>query len=194
MTDRNLVLASTSPYRRQLLERLRLPFDALSPDCDETAHAGESPAELVVRLAEDKARSVASTAPDALIIGSDQVASLDGRILTKPGRHQRATEQLQACSGRRIRFYTGLCVLDTATDEAETVLEGYDVVFRSLTADEIERYLQAEAPYDCAGSIRSEGYAVTLFERMVGDDPTTLIGLPLIRLAAILRAQGLTLP
>lgn len=194
MTERNLVLASTSPYRRQLLERLQLPFDTLAPDCDETAHEGETPEMLVKRLAEDKARSISSRVTDAIVIGSDQVASLEGDILTKPGRHERARQQLQACSGRRVVFHTGLCVLDTTSDDAVTVDEEFAVEFRPLTEDEIERYLQIEAPYDCAGSIRSEGYAVTLFERMSGDDPTALVGLPLIRLARLLRDHGLTLP
>lgn len=189
-----LILASTSPYRREQLERLRLPFTAVAPDCDETPLPGESPHALVQRLAEAKARSVAANAGDAVVIGSDQVAALGERILTKPGDHATAVEQLSACSGRTVVFHTGLCVIDGPGDTVTTECIDYRVDFRALEADEIERYLAAEQPYDCAGSIRSEGYAVSLFARMAGDDPSALIGLPLIRLAAVLRASGFTLP
>lgn len=193
MTQRSLILASTSPYRRQLLERLRLPFETATPDCDETPRAGEDADTLVRRLAEAKARSVAATAGDALVIGSDQVAVLDDRILTKPGTHARALEQLEACSGRDVRFHTGLSLVDTRGG-ARTECVDYSITFRRLQRAEIERYLAAESPYDCAGSIRSEGYAIALFERMEGSDPNALIGLPLIRLAALLREAGLDVP
>lgn len=191
---RPIVLASTSPYRRTLLERLRLDFETAAPDCDETRDPGETAGALVGRLAEDKARSVGERHPQALIIGSDQVAALDERILTKPGTHARAVEQLTACSGRSVIFHTGLCLFDAAANRAHTERIDYMVHYRDLNADEIERYLQREQPYDCAGSIRSEGYAVTLFESMEGPDPTALIGLPLIRLAALLREAGVELP
>jgi septum formation protein len=194
MTTQRLILASTSPYRREQLERLRLPFTTAAPDCDETPLANETPRALVQRLAEAKARSVAQHAGDAIVIGSDQVAALGERILTKPGDHANAVEQLSACSGRTVIFHTGLCLIDGPNGTATIECIDYRVDFRVLDSDEIERYLAAEQPYDCAGSIRSEGYAVTLFERMEGDDPSALIGLPLIRLAALLRTAGCTLP
>ena len=197
MTAPRIVLASTSPYRRQLMEKLRLPFDTAAPDCNEEAGPGESPAALVERLAASKARSVALDLDDAaLVVGSDQVAELDGRVLTKPGDHARAAEQLRACSGRTVVFHTGLALVDARRDPAAARVERvvYRVTFRALATGEIERYLAAEAPYDCAGSIRSEGYAVTLFEALEGPDPNALVGLPLIRLAAMLREAGLALP
>lgn len=189
-----LVLASSSPYRRQLLERLRIPFEAATPDCDETPRAGEGPVALVGRLAEAKARSVAAVRNDALIVGSDQVAALDDTILTKPGTHERAVAQLTACSGRTVVFHTGLALVDGRSGDARVGVVDFPVSFRALSAGEIERYLAAEAPYDCAGSIRSEGYAITLFDAMQGEDPTALVGLPLIRLSMLLREAGLPLP
>jgi len=197
MATPRIVLASTSPYRRQLMDKLRLPFETAAPDCDETPGADESPARLVERLARSKAESIAETLDDAaLVIGSDQVAGLGDRILAKPEEHERAVEQLQACSGQRVGFYTGLAVTDTRMQGAGVHTEHtvYWVTFRTLERDEIERYLTTEAPYDCAGSIRSEGYAITLFESMEGPDPNALVGLPLIRLAALLRNAGITLP
>ena len=191
---RPIVLASTSPYRRDLLQRLGLPFTTGAPRCDESPRPHETAEELVVRLAEAKARSLESLPPDSLVIGSDQVAALDGRILTKPGNHARATEQLRACSAREVVFHTGVCLYDSATQRARSERVDYTVNFRPLTDAEIERYLLREQPYDCAGSIRSEGYAVTLFESMAGPDPSALIGLPLIRLGALLRAAGIELP
>ena len=194
MTASRLILASTSPYRRELLERLRLPFATRAPDCDETALPAEPAPALVERLARDKAASVARDAADALVIGSDQVAALGDRILTKPGDHANAVEQLRACSGRSVVFHTGLAVFDAASGRQRSECIDYAVDFRPLGDDEIERYLQAERPYDCAGSIRSEGHAVVLFERLRGDDPSALIGLPLIRLCALLREFGVTIP
>jgi len=191
---RPIVLASTSPYRRQLMERLRVRFEVVAPDCDESRRQGESARDLVVRLAEAKARSVAGHRPGALIIGSDQVAALDDRVLAKPGSHERAVEQLQACSARTAVFHTGLCLLNTETGTARVECIDHGVAFRALDDAEIERYLRLDQPYDCAGSIRSEGYAVTLFESMEGPDPTTLVGLPLIRLCALLREAGVELP
>lgn len=191
---RPVVLASTSPYRRSLLQRLQLDFRVAAPDCDESPRAGEAAPDLVRRLAEAKARSVAGAHADALIIGSDQVAVLDERVLTKPGTHARACEQLAACSGRTVVFHTGLCLFDADSGRASTECVDYRVRFRTLAAAEIERYLLLERPYDCAGSIRAEGYASVLFESMEGTDPSALIGLPLIRLAALLRAAGIALP
>ncbi|MEF8834176.1 MAG: Maf family nucleotide pyrophosphatase [Halofilum sp. (in: g-proteobacteria)] len=194
MTAQRLILASTSPYRRDLLERLRVPFETASPDCDETAMQGETPADLVTRLARDKAASVAGDARDALVIGSDQVAALGDRILTKPGDHATAFEQLRASSGASVVFHTGLALIDSTSGREACVRVDYTVDFRGLTDDEIERYLSAEAPWDCAGSIRSEGYGIVLFRRMRGDDPTALIGLPLIRLRELLGDFGWPLP
>jgi MAF protein len=194
MTQQRLILASTSPYRRELLERLRIPFEAVSPDCDETARPGETPSDLVTRLAHDKAASVASRERDALVIGSDQVAALGDRILTKPGDRATAFEQLRASSGRRVIFHTGLALIDSANDRETRVCVEYGVDFRELSDDEIDRYLTAEQPWDCAGSIRSEGYGVVLFSAMHGDDPTALVGLPLIRLRGLLSDFGCSLP
>ncbi|MGC9457168.1 MAG: Maf family protein [Halothiobacillaceae bacterium] len=187
--NEQLILASSSPYRRDLLARLGLPFDCIRPEVDETARPGESPEALVVRLARAKAAVVARACPGRLVIGSDQVAVLDGQILGKPGGHEQARRQLQAASGRTVRFLTGLCLL-TDQGPGECDLVPFDVRFRSLTDREIEAYLQRERPYDCAGSFKSEGLGVMLFESMTGEDPTALIGLPLIRLCAMLRAVG----
>jgi len=189
-----LILGSTSPFRRELLGRLELPFSAASPDTDETAHAGELPEALVQRLAEAKARAVAPMHPDALIIGSDQIAVLDGQILGKPGNHARAVEQLRAASGRTVTFLTGLCLLDSASDVAQVTFEPFRVHFRELDEAHIERYLQAEQPYNCAGSFKSEGLGIALFAKLEGDDPTGLIGLPLIRLVDMLQRAGVAVP
>lgn len=185
-----LILASTSPYRRALLERLGLPFSTAAPDVDERCHPGESPSELVRRLAEAKARAVALNHPDALIIGSDQVACLDDAILGKPGDHATAIAQLERASGRGVLFLTGLCVLDARSGQAQTLVEPFRVYFRHLTRARIEGYLERERPYDCAGSFKSEGLGIALFERLEGDDPAALIGLPLIRLIPWLEAAG----
>jgi MAF protein len=189
-----LVLASTSPYRRELLGRLGLPFTSARPDADESALPGESPEALVARLAESKARSVARHHPEALVIGSDQVAVLDGEIIGKPGTPERAREQLARTSGRSVRFLTGLCLLDTASGESQVLVEPFTVHFRELDAATIARYVAAEQPYDCAGSFKSEGLGITLFARLEGDDPNSLIGLPLIRLVDLLAESGIVLP
>lgn len=189
-----LILASTSRHRRQLLERLGLDFIAVPPGVDEAAHAGESPAELATRLARTKAETVAANHPASLIIGSDQVAALDGKPLGKPGTESRALAQLQACSGRRVRFHTGLCLLDTRQGKAFEHLDTTEVHFRPLSLEEIQRYLHAEQPYDCAGSFKSEGLGIALFESIESRDPSALIGLPLIALTRFLRACGLNLP
>ena len=186
-----LILASSSPYRRELLSRLGVEFSSVSPDIDESARADETPDALVCRLAEDKARAVALAHPSALIIGSDQVATLEGRVLGKPGTHDRAVEQLSLASGKRVTFHTGLCLLNSDTDRLQVCSVPYHVEFRDLTPEEIERYLQKEQPYNCAGSFKSEGLGICLFERMEGDDPASLIGLPLIQLVSMLRREGL---
>ena len=189
-----LVLASTSPYRRELLGRLGLPFSSARPDADESPLPGEAPEALVARLAELKARSVAAHHPQALVIGSDQVAVLDDAVLGKPGTPERAREQLTRASGRCVRFLTGLCLLDAASDEARVLVETFTVHFRELDAARIARYVDAEQPYDCAGSFKSEGLGITLFTHLEGDDPNSLIGLPLIRLVDLLAERGVALP
>lgn len=186
-----LVLASTSPYRRELLQRLGLPFDCQRPDCDESPLHGETAPDLVRRLARDKARSVAVHCPDSVIIGSDQVATLDDMILTKPGSHERAVAQLSAASGREVTFFTGLCVINTADNSEQLDVIPYSVIFRDLSPTQIETYIEREQPLDCAGSFKSEGLGVALFEKMSGDDPAALIGLPLIRLVSMLEQAGL---
>ncbi len=186
-----LILASSSPYRREVLSRLGVEFSSVSPEIDESPKTGETPADLVTRLAESKAQAVGTSHPQALIIGSDQVATLDDHVLGKPGTHQKAVEQLTLLSGRRVAFFTGLCVLNSDTDERQVCCEPYFVEFRKLTCEEIEHYLHKEQPYNCAGAFKSEGLGICLFERMEGDDPASLIGLPLIKLVNMLRNQGL---
>jgi septum formation protein len=187
---RRIVLASTSRYRRMLLKRLRISFIAVAPDTDETPLPGEAPAATAWRLAEAKARSVVVAHPDALIIGSDQVADCGGQPVGKPGNHERAVAQLGELSGKTVTFHTGLALLDAATGRCETALVDVRSTFRFLTAAEIDAYLRAERPYDCAGSVRSEALGIALFESIDSDDPTALIGLPLIRLTSMLRAAG----
>ena len=191
---RPLVLGSTSRYRGELLSRLGLPFTVDAPQVDETPRPGETPRALAWRLAEAKAREVARRHPTAIVIGADQVADLDGEPLGKPGTHERARAQLQRMRGHSVIFQTALSVVCTATDFAQTELAAVEVRFRALTDDEIERYLRAEQPYDCAGSAKSEGLGITLLDAIHNDDPTALVGLPLIRTARLLRAAGLTLP
>ncbi len=191
MTAPRLILASTSVYRRELLARLRLPFDVLSPGVDETPLAGESAAALALRLALAKANAAAASAGDAVVIGSDQVAELDGCAIGKPGSHVRATEQLQQMSGQRVVFHTAVAVVRRDRGFERALLAPVTVVFRRLGADEIERYLRLDTPYDCAGSAKSEALGVALLERIDSDDPTALVGLPLIRACALLREAGL---
>jgi len=185
-----LVLASTSPYRRELLTRLGLKFETAAPDTDETRLPGETPKQLVRRLAEAKARAVAKDYPDALIIGSDQVAVLGDRILGKPGDHATAVQQLSAACGRRVTFLTGLCLYNSGNDRCQVDVVPYTVEFRALNAVQIDNYLKREQPYNCAGSFKSEGLGISLFRRMEGEDPNALIGLPLIRLIDMLTAEG----
>lgn len=189
--SRTLVLASASRWRRQLLERLGLPFVTASPDIDESPLPGEAILAMTRRLAEQKARTVASQFPDALVIGSDQSAVLDGRILCKPGSHAQAREQLRAQSGRALDFHTGLCVLDTASGQCQVTVESTRVSFRHLDEAQIERYLHREQPYDCAGSFRSEALGIALLAGMEGRDPTALVGLPLMALCELLAGAGL---
>lgn len=191
---KQLVLASTSPFRKSLLEKLAVPFITDTPHTDETPHADEPPERLVRRLAEAKARDVASRHPDALIIGSDQVACVEGRVQGKPGSRENAIAQLSQASGRAVNFHTGLCLLDSATGRALVTVEPFTVHFRSLARDQIERYVDHERPFDCAGSFKSEGYGITLFSALEGRDPNSLIGLPLIALVEMLEKVGIALP
>jgi septum formation protein len=186
-----LILASTSRYRRELLERLRLPFEVLAPQVDETARAGETPAALAERLALAKADAVASLHPQAVVIGADQVADLDGRPIGKPGDHPRAVAQLRAMSGRRVVFHTAVAVRRADTGYARVLVAPVRVQFRALTDLEIDHYLRAEQPYDCAGSAKAEALGIALLEAIHSDDPTALIGLPLIRTCTLLREAGL---
>ncbi|CAB3794841.1 7-methyl-GTP pyrophosphatase [Paraburkholderia caffeinitolerans] len=189
-----LILASSSRYRRELLERLRIPFDTAVPAIDETPHAGETPAATALRLAEAKARAVAAALPAdagrALVIGSDQVATFDGLQIGKPGTHERALEQLRAMRGREVLFHSALSLLDTATGQTATVDVVTTVRFRDLPDAVLDAYLHAEQPYDCAGSAKSEGLGIALLEAIKSDDPTALIGLPLIELTRMLLAAG----
>ncbi|WP_019584362.1 MULTISPECIES: nucleoside triphosphate pyrophosphatase [unclassified Thioalkalivibrio] len=193
-TARKLVLASTSPYRAELLGRLRLPFETARPEVDETPRPHERPDAMVTRLAEAKARAVADAYPDHLVIGSDQNASHADSILGKPGDTGRAEAQLAALSGKTVTFHTGLCLLDTASGQARTGEVPFTVTFRELTPEEIHHYVALEQPLDCAGSFKSEGLGISLFARMQGDDPTALVGLPLITLGEWLREAGIAVP
>lgn len=186
-----LILASTSRYRRELLGRLRVPFEVVAPDVDETPRPGEAPSVLAQRLALAKAWAVAAQHPDAVVIGSDQVADLDGLCIGKPGDHGRAVEQLRAMSGRRVVFQTAVAVVCAGAGHAAVELVPVSVQFRTLSEAEIEHYLQAEQPYDCAGSAKSEALGIALLEALHSDDPTALVGLPLIRTCAMLRQAGI---
>jgi len=188
MQPPHIILASSSRYRCELLARLRLPFDSIAPDVDEAPQAGEAPCALALRLAQAKAHAIAHAHPHAVVIGSDQVADLDGQPLGKPGTHERATEQLQRMRSQSVIFHTAVAVVCHATGFAQTDLAPTTVRFRALTDVEIEHYLRAEQPYDCAGSAKSEGLGITLLEAIHSDDPTALIGLPLIRTCHLLRA------
>ena len=189
-TYRKLILGSTSPYRRELLARLRVPFEVAAPDVDETPHAGETPTQLACRLAMAKARAVAAQFPDCVVIGSDQVADLDGKTLGKPGTHARATVQLRQMRGQAVIFQTAVAVVCHETGFAQMDLAQVKVLFRDLSDDEIETYLLAETPYDCAGSAKSEGLGIALLESIENDDPSALVGLPLIRTCRMIRAAG----
>lgn len=187
---RHLILASSSPYRKELLARLRLPFDAIAPDIDETALPGETPQALVERLAIAKARAIAVTHPHSLVIGSDQVAVHGQDIVSKPITHENAVAQLRAASGQAVTLYTGLAVMDADSGRIQHDVVPFRAVFRVLTDEKIEGYLRKERPYNCAGSVKAEGLGIALLERLEGDDPNALIGLPLIRLVRMLEAEG----
>lgn len=193
--SKKLILGSSSPYRKSLLERLQIPFTCINPNIDETPQTNESAESLVKRLAFEKAFNIANAFSnqndDYLIIGSDQVATLDGFILGKPGNLAKAQKQLALFSGKKVQFITGLCLLDAKTKAFELTINKYYVYFRTLTEEEILYYLQQEQPFDCAGSFKCEGLGIALFEKMEGSDPNALIGLPLIDLCNALRRMGL---
>ena len=188
---RKLILGSTSPYRRELLERLRIPFDVVAPEVDEVALAGEAPHQLACRLALAKARAVAAQFPDCVVIGSDQVADLYGESLGKPGTHRRAVAQLRQMRGKTVVFQTAVAVVCLDSQFEQVDLAQVKVRFRDLTDFEIEAYLQAEKPYDCAGSAKSEGLGISLLDAIDNDDPTALVGLPLIRTCRMIQAAGI---
>jgi len=185
----NLILASTSPYRRVLLEKLGVPFECAAPNVDESPQPGESPRHLVVRLAQEKAKSLAAQFPDHLIIGSDQVCVLDGAITGKPHTEDNARQQLLKARGNIVTFYTGLALYNSSTGHLQTECEPFDVHFRHLSEQEIDDYVRKERPLNCAGSFKSEGLGIALFDRLDGRDPNTLVGLPLIALCQMLRRE-----
>ena len=187
-----IVLASTSPFRKSVLEKLGLPFDCHAPEVDETPRAGETPAQLVERLSIPKAQAVAAHYKQGLVIGSDQVAVIDNEILGKPGDHENAVAQLERASGKTVTFLTGLALVNAGSGSIQAEVVPFKVVFRQLTHPQIVNYLNAEHPYHCAGSFKSEGLGIALFERLEGDDPNTLIGLPLIHLIRMLEKEGVT--
>ena len=193
MTRPQLVLASTSPFRRDLLSRLGIPFTTANPQVDESSLPGESPEDLALRLSEAKARSIAPLYPEALIIGSDQVAILEGQIFGKPGTHDKAVQQLQTMRGKTVNFFTGLCLFDAKAGKARVRGVSTLVTFRHLNDTEIENYLRKEQPYNCAGSAKSEGLGIAIIHRMQGDDPNALIGLPLILLCDLLAEAGVSI-
>lgn len=184
-----LILSSSSPARQQLLSRLQLPFEVITPDIDETPLLNETATQLVKRLAKTKAQVHAPKFPDALIIGCDQVSVMDNEIINKPETHENAVKQLLKSSGKHVVFHTGLCLYNTKTEHTQVEVETFDVFYRQLSPDTIEKYLQRDKPYHCAGSIRAEGLGVVLFERITGKDPSTLTGLPLIRLVRMLENE-----
>ncbi|WP_454757194.1 Maf-like protein [Cupriavidus campinensis] len=185
-----LILGSSSPYRRELLARLRIPFDVAVPDIDETPLAGEAPEATALRLSRRKAEAIAARHPGALVIGSDQVCTLDGAQIGKPGSHEKALAQLQQMRGRTVIFHSALCLLDSRTGEAQLADVQTRATFRDLPDAELDAYLRLETPYDCAGSAKAEGLGIALLARVESDDPTALIGLPLIALTGMLRAAG----
>ncbi len=189
--SKTLVLASTSPFRKEILSRLHVAFETFAPLVDESSLENESPNQLVTRLSILKAKSAQPEYSQALIIGSDQIAVIDNTILGKPGNHEQAVKQLNQVSGKQVDFLTGLSVINTETDNIQTDLVHFSVKFRSLTSTQIENYLKIDQPYNCAGSFKSEGLGIALLDRMIGSDPTAIIGLPLIRLVRMLEAEGL---
>ncbi len=189
-----LILASGSPYRAALLRRLGLTFTQISPAIDESVKAGESAPELAERLAREKAAAVAQSHPGYIVVGSDQVPSLKGHLLGKPGTVARAREQLTQCSGQNLTFYTGLCVIGPEEGQCNSLVEAFSVQFRTLSPLQISRYVDAELPLDCAGSFKVEGLGISLFEKLEGKDPNTLIGLPVISLITLLNQRGIAIP
>jgi len=186
-----LILGSSSPFRAEILAKLGIDFITASPEIDESPIENERAEQLVQRLSESKARKIAERYPDALIIGSDQVALLEGEILGKPRQHNNAVKQLTAASGKTLRFLTGLALFNSKTGQMQSLVEPFDVSFKSLNSSQIEFYLQQEQPYQCAGSFKSEGFGISLFSKLSGDDPNSLIGLPLIRLIDLLSNEGI---
>lgn len=189
MQNYQLVLASTSPFRQQLLKKLDIPFITAQPNCDETPQTNESPEALVQRLAEQKARSCVVKTP-SLVVGSDQVCVIDGQIVGKPHTKQKAVEQLMSQSGKAITFYTGLALYNSETQKSQVTLDTFTVHFRQLKQQMVERYVEKEMPLNCAGSFKSEGLGIALFDKLEGDDPNTLVGLPLIRLIQLLENES----
>jgi septum formation protein len=189
MIKQTLILASSSEFRRELLQKLQIPFSSISPRVDETPRANEKPHETALRLAQVKARKIGSEYPHALVIGCDQVATLDGEQLGKPLNHQNATKQLQLMRGREVTFHSALCLYNAATGNMQAEVVPYLVRFRQLSDEQIENYLNKEQPYQCAGSAKSEGLGIALIERMIGEDPNALIGLPLIKLINMLKNE-----
>jgi len=193
MAKPTLILGSSSPFRKALLERLKVPFEVANPDIDETPLEGEDPIALVERLAIEKAQAVAANHPNSLVIGSDQVALHGAEIVGKPHTHERAVEQLRAASGKEINLFTGLALVNSKTKAVQSEVVPYKVHFKTLSEAVIESYLRKEQPYNCAGSVRSEGLGIALLERFEGDDPNTLIGLPLIRVIAMLEKENVSI-
>lgn len=188
-----LVLASTSPFRKAILDKLAIKFDTASPNTDESPLHGETPQNLVERLSIAKAKAVADKASNSLVIGSDQVSVIDGEIIGKPHTHENAVKQLQNASGKTVTFFTGLCLYNSETQQYQSEVVPFNVVFRSLSDQQIESYLRKEEPYNCAGSFKSEALGIVLFEKLVGDDPNTLMGLPLIRLVKMLEQENFSI-
>ncbi len=188
-----LILASTSPFRKAILNKLGVTFDTLSPEVDETALDNETPQQLVERLSIAKAKAVASKVDDALVIGSDQVSVINGEIIGKPHTHENAVKQLQNASGKTVTFYTGLCLYNSTTQQYQSEVVPFNVVFRTLSDSQIENYLKKEEPYNCAGSFKSEALGIVLFEKLEGEDPNTLMGLPLIRLVKMLEKENFSI-
>jgi len=192
--SRSIVLGSTSPFRKELMDKLHIAYSTAAPNIDETPLANESPEDMVMRLSLEKAKAVAEENSDALIIGSDQCAVLNSLVMGKPETHEKAIEQLRNSSGKTVSFLTGLCLYDAKNASYELECVPFEVEFRELTDADIENYLRIEEPYNCAGSFKSEALGITLFNKMQGEDPSSLIGLPLIKLCGMLRNKGITLP
>ncbi len=188
-----LILASTSPFRKAILDKLGVDFDTASPETDETALKNETPQQLVERLSIAKAKAIADKVSGALVIGSDQVSVINGEIIGKPHTHENAVKQLQNASGKTVTFYSGLCLYNSTTQKYQSEVVPFDVVFRQLNQQQIESYLRKEEPYNCAGSFKSEALGIVLFEKLIGEDPNTLMGLPLIRLVKMLEQENFSI-